>query len=41
MANTISISMSMTTNLMLDDFATFFRKHYHVWDDLIALEQWF
>ena len=24
MANTISISMSMTTNLMLDDFVTFF-----------------
>ena len=24
MANTISISMSMTTNLILDDFVTFF-----------------
>ena len=41
MANTISISMSMTTNLMLHDFVTFFCKDYHLWDDLIALEQWF
>ena len=32
MANTIS----MTTNLILDDFVTFFHQHYNVWDDSIV-----
>ena len=36
MANTISISMTMTTNLILDDFVTFFHQHYNVWDDSIV-----
>ena len=35
MANTISISMTMTTNLILDDFVTFFHQHYNVWDNSI------
>ena len=34
MANTIS--MTMTTNLILDDFVTFFHQHYNVWDDSIV-----
>ena len=34
MANTIS--MTMTTNLMLDNFVTFFHQHYNVWDDSIV-----
>ena len=33
MAITISISMSMTTNLILGDFVTFFHQHCHVWAD--------
>ena len=34
MAITISISISMTTNLILDDFVTFFlRQHYYIWED--------
>ena len=36
MTNTISISMTMTTNLILDDFVTFFHHHYNVWDDSIV-----
>ena len=36
MANTISISMTMTTNLILDDFVTFFHQRYNVWDDSIV-----
>ena len=37
-ANPISISktMTMTTNLILDDFVTFFHQHYNVWDDSIV-----
>ena len=33
MTNTISISM--TTNLIFDDFVTFFHQHYNAWDDII------
>ena len=34
MANTIA--MTMTTNLILVDFVTFFHQHYNVWDDSIV-----
>ena len=29
----ITISISMTTNLLLDDFVTFLHQHYHIWED--------
>ena len=33
MTNTISMSMTMTTNLILNDFVTSSHQHYNVWDD--------